>query len=58
MENRHNIGTGVTPRNLGYEAGAALSTASFKEFGWGLTNFYWKQSIIDKYFFVVGIMDP
>ncbi len=57
LENRHNIGNGVTPRNLGYEAGAALSTASFKDFGWGLTNFYWKQSIIDKYFFTVGIMD-
>lgn len=58
LENRHNIGSGVTPRNLGYEAGAALSTASFKDFGWGLTNFYWKQLIIDKYFFVAGIMDP
>ena len=30
IENRHKIGHGLTPRNLGYEAGSALSTASFK----------------------------
>lgn len=58
IENRHNIGKGVTPRNLGYETGAALSTASYKEFGWGLTNFYWKQIIHDKIGIMAGIMDP
>ena len=59
FENRHNIGSGVTPRNLGYEAGAALSTASFKEFQWGLTNLYWKQLFRrNRVGFVIGQMDP
>ena len=42
IENRHLIGTGLTPRNFGYETGSALSTASFKDFDWGMTNLYWK----------------
>ncbi len=59
IENRHIISGGVLPRNLGYEAGAALSTASFKDFGWGLTNFYWKQQIgYGDYILILGIMDP
>jgi porin len=59
IENRHGIGPGVTPRNLGYEAGAALSTATFKDFGWGLTNFYWKQYLYNRKIGIVfGIMDP
>jgi porin len=59
VENRHNIGGGLTPRKLGYEAGSALSTPSFKDMGWGLTNFYWKQVNTDKNWgFVVGQMDP
>ncbi len=59
IENRHNIGPGVIPRNLGYEAGSALSTASFSDFDWGLTNLYWKQLIKGSdYAFAFGIMDP
>lgn len=59
LENRHNIGPGVTPRNLGYDAGAALSTATFKDFGWGLTNLYWKQFLMDRRIgLAIGIMDP
>ena len=57
IENRHSIGNSLTPRNLGYEAGSALSTASFKHFSWGMTNFYWKQMFLDKYIFTLGIMD-
>lgn len=58
LENRHIIGSGNTPRNLGYEAGSALSTASFKSFGWGLTNLYWKQLFSNKKYRVfIGIMD-
>ena len=58
IENRHKIGPGIVPRNLGYEAGSALSTASFKEFGWGLTNLYWKHYFSDKkYRIIAGIMD-
>lgn len=59
VENRHKIGGGEIPRELGYSAGSALSTASFKEFQWGLTNFYWKQSFNKgKYGLVTGIIDP
>jgi porin len=59
VENRHNIGGELTPRNLGYEAGSALSTPSFKEMGWGITNLYWKQVYAqNKWGFVIGQMDP
>jgi porin len=59
VENRHLIGSGTPPRQLGYDAGSALSTASFKVFHWGLTNFYWKQLFYDDWFsFVIGQMDP
>jgi porin len=59
IENRHKIGTAELPRNLGYSAGGALSTASFKDFQWGLTNLYWKQHFgKGKYSVVGGIIDP
>jgi len=58
IENRHKIGTGQLPRQLGYEAGSAMSTASFKNFRWGLTNLYWKQRFMqNRIGLVVGIMD-
>ena len=59
IENRHRIGNGQIPRQLGYETGSAMSTASYKNFSWGLTNFYWKQMFYqNKIAMVVGIMDP
>ena len=59
VENRHLIGSGTPPRELGYDAGSALSTASFKVFHWGITNFYWKQLFYDDRFsIVIGQMDP
>ena len=59
FENRHKIGGGVTPRDLGFDAGSALSTASFKDFAWGLTSLYWKQFFADrKYAVIFGQMDP
>lgn len=59
IENRHKIGNQQIPRDLGYETGSALSTASFKDFSWGLTNFYWKQSLYNgRLNLVVGLMDP
>ena len=59
IENRHGFTKEITPRNLGYEAGSALSTASFKDFGWGLTNLYWKHHFdTNKIAIVAGIMDP
>jgi porin len=59
VENRHTIGGGITPRDLGFDAGSSLSTASFKDFAWGLTSLYWKQFFAKrKYAFVFGQMDP
>ena len=59
VENRHTIGSGITPRDLGFDAGSALSTASFKDFAWGISSLYWKQHFADrKYAFTFGQMDP
>lgn len=59
IENRHRIGNGQIPRQLGYETGSAMSTASYKDFYWGLTNLYWKQKFMqNKIAVVVGLMDP
>ena len=59
IENRHTIGGGFTPRDLGFDAGSALSTASFKDFAWGLTRLCWKQFFSNrKYAFTFGQMDP
>ncbi|MGB6367829.1 MAG: hypothetical protein WBG93_13470, partial [Thermoanaerobaculia bacterium] len=59
IENRHTIGGGITPRDLGFDAGSALSTASFKDFAWGITALHWKQFFADrKYAFAFGQMDP
>ncbi|MCL7960227.1 MAG: carbohydrate porin [marine benthic group bacterium] len=58
VENRHLI-SGVTPRDLGHDGGSSLSTATFKEFGWGVTSLYWKQMFSGgNYGFAVGKMDP
>ena len=59
LENRHLIGSGVTPRDLGYDGGSALSTATFKDFGWGITILHWKQTFKNqRYILWVGNMDP
>ncbi len=58
IENRHLIGSGVTPRDLGFDGGSSLSTATFKDFGWGLTILHWKQLFEGgKYLVVAGKMD-
>jgi len=58
LENRHGY-IPVTPRDLGGDGGSTLSTPTFKEFGWGVTIFYWKQTFKDtKSHVVVGQMDP
>jgi porin len=59
FENRHLIGSGITPRDLGFDGGSSLSTATFKEFGWGWTSLYWKQTFkSERYGIVLGTMDP
>ena len=48
-ENRHRIGTAITPFNLGFEAGSILPTGTFfSEFDFGVTNLYWKQYFFDR----------
>jgi porin len=59
VENRHLLGSGIVPRDLGFDGGSSLSTATFKRFDWGVTSLYWKQMFKrDRYFFTVGKMDP
>jgi porin len=48
-ENRHRIGTVITPFDLGFEAGSILPTGTFfSEFDFGVTNLYWKQYFFDR----------
>lgn len=59
IENRHTIGPTITPRDLGFDAGSALSTASFKDFDWGITSLYWQQRLWGRRVgLAFGQMDP
>ncbi len=59
IENRHRLGAGITPNQLGSDGGSSLSTASFKDWGWGMTALYWKQTFKGRrYNIVVGEMNP
>ena len=43
-ENRHRMGSEITPFDLGFEAGSIVPTGTFfNEFSFGVTNLYWKQ---------------
>ncbi len=45
FENRHRLGTEISPLALGFEAGSAVPTGvPFSDFDWGVTNLYWRQS--------------
>ena len=47
-ENRHRMGTEITPFELGFEAGSIVPTGTFfSEFSFGVTNLYWKQYLFD-----------
>ena len=55
VENRHRMGTAITPFDLGFEAGSILPTGTFfSEFDFGVTNFYWKQYLFDRQLAVVA----
>jgi porin len=58
-ENRHRIGTAITPFDLGFEAGSILPTGTFfSEFNFGVTNLYWKQYLFDgRLALAVGVID-
>ena len=59
VENRHLVGKGITPRDLGFDGGSILSTATFSAFDWGLTALYWKQRFGGgRFSFVAGRMPP
>ncbi|MDA9856822.1 carbohydrate porin [Rubripirellula sp.] len=48
-ENRHRMGSQITPFDLGFEAGSILPTGTFfSEFNYGITNLYWKQYLCDR----------
>lgn len=48
-ENRHRIGSAITPFDLGFEAGSILPTGTFfNEFNYGVTNLFWKQYLCDR----------
>ena len=58
-ENRHRIGTGITPFDLGFQAGSATPTGTFfNDFDFGITNMYWKQTMFEQRLaFAVGQVD-
>ena len=47
------------PRDMGFDTGSALSTANYKQSGWGWTDLYWKQLFgSGSSMLLVGHMDP
>ncbi len=59
VENRHKYGNYIVPQSLGSEIGyAGLTSITFSNMGWGMTNFYWQQQLLNnRLAFVVGILD-
>ena len=44
VEHRHKVGSGITPFDLGFEAGSVVPTGTnFNEFSFAATNLFWKQ---------------
>jgi porin len=59
IENRHRLGTDIAPQNLGFELGyLGITGTAFGDYGWGLTNLYWKQRLKQgRFSFVAGVVD-
>lgn len=59
VENRHRMGSEITPFDLGFEAGSIVPTGSFfNEFSFGVTNLYWKQYACEgDMVFAIGTID-
>jgi len=59
IENRHRLGTDIAPQNLGFELGyLGITGTAFSDYGWGLTNLYWKQHLKQgRFSFVAGVVD-
>ncbi len=55
VENRHSLGTDISPNELGSEIGyAGLTATTFGDTGWELTNFFWEQRLFDERFIIAG----
>ena len=59
IENRHTLGTDIPPQDLGFEAGyLGITGTAFSDYGWGLTNLYWKQRLNQgRISFIAGAVD-
>ena len=59
VENRHDLGTDLTPQDLGTVAGSILPTGTaFTDYEWGVTNLFWRQRLLDgRVSFVAGTVD-
>ena len=59
VENRHRLGTDVSPQALAGELGyAGITATTYSDAGWLLTNFQWKQHLLDgRLAIVAGIVD-
>lgn len=59
IESRHRLGTDVAPQNLGFQAGyQGIPGTAFSDYGWGVTNLYWKQRFKGgRVSFVAGAVD-
>lgn len=59
VENRHKLGTNISPKDLGFEMGYIGFTAPiYADYGMGLTNLYWQQNFKDANFnFIAGVVD-
>ena len=59
LENRHSLGTALTPQDLGIVAGSILPTGTaFTEYEWGVTNPFWRQRLLEgRLSFVAGTVD-
>jgi len=58
-EHRGAINGPQSPRDLGFNTGSALSTANYKDSGWGWTDMYVKGFLLGgRVGFLIGHMDP
>jgi porin len=57
-ENRHRLGTDIAPQNLGFASGYnGLPGTAFSDYGWGVTNLFWRQSLGEKLNIIAGVVD-
>ena len=55
FENRHRLGTELSPIAFGFASGSAVPTGvPFSDFNWGVTNLYWRQSFRNGRFNIIA----